>query len=153
MYKRGLTAIELVIVFGIMGILVSIVTTSFSGFRNNSILSVETENIVSLISQARTDTLSSKDDTVYGVHFETDRAVLFKGTTFTEPSADNIEIELDQKVELSTISLNGGGDDVVFKRLSGKTDEHGTITISLTDNASSSRMISIYTTGLVDVNQ
>jgi len=153
MRERGLTVIELLIVFSILGILASIVTVSFSGFRNNSILSVETENIVSLISQARTDTLSSKDDTVYGIHFENDRVVLFKGATFTEPNPDNIEIELDGQININNISLNGGGDDVLFKRLTGKTDEHGTITISLTTNASSSRLISIYSTGLVDVNE
>ena len=93
---------------GIMGILVSIIGLSFSAFRNSNILFVETENIVSLISQARNDTLSSKNDTVYGVHVESNRVVLFEGSTFSEPDPENIEISLDTSVMLTDIVLNSG---------------------------------------------
>lgn len=149
--KRGYTAIEILLVIGIMGILVSIIGLSFSAFRNSNILFVETENIVSLISQARNDTLSSKNDTVYGVHVESNRVVLFEGSTFSEPDPENIEISLDTSVMLTDIVLNSGS-DIVFKRLSGKTDGHGTMLLVLTSATTTRKTITIYATGLVDIN-
>ncbi|MCK5590337.1 MAG: type II secretion system protein [Candidatus Pacebacteria bacterium] len=150
--KRGYTAIEIVLVIGIMGILVTMVGLSFSAFRNSNILAVETEKVVSLIAQARNDTLSSKNDTVYGVRIESNRVVLFESDTFSEVDPDNIEISLDTSVALTDIVLNGGGSDIVFKRLSGKTNEHGTMSLVLTSDPTTKKTITIYATGLVDIN-
>ena len=150
--KRGYTAIEILLVIGIMGILMSIVGLSFSSFRNSNILSIEVENIVSLISQARNDTLSSKNDTVYGVHVEGGRVVLFDGATFSEPDPENIEILLYSSVTLTDISLGGNGTDIIFKRLSGKTDGHGTMLLVLTNATTTRKTITIYSTGLVDID-
>ncbi|MCK5096107.1 MAG: type II secretion system protein [Candidatus Pacebacteria bacterium] len=150
--KRGYTAIEIVLVIGIMGILVTMVGLSFSAFRNSNILAVETEKVVSLIAQARNDTLSSKNDTVYGVRVESGRVVLFESDTFSEVDPDNIEISLDTSVALTDIVLNGGGSDIVFKRLSGKTNEHGTMSLVLTSDPTTKKTITIYATGLVDIN-
>ena len=150
--KRGYTAIEIVLVIGIMGILVTMVGLSFSAFRNSNILAVETEKVVSLIAQARNDTLSSKNDTVYGVRVESGRVVLFESDTFSEVDPDNIEISLDTSVALTDIVLNGGGSDIVFKRLSGKTNELGTMSLVLTSDPTTKKTITIYATGLVDIN-
>lgn len=151
-HKYGYTALEILVVVAILGLLVGIILPSVSAFRNQTILSVETENVVSLITKARTDTLSSKNDTVYGVHFESGRAVLFKGSSFSEPDPDNIEVTLDDQLVLTDISLQGGGNNVVFKRLSGATDEHGTIKVTLPGVTNSSSTITIHGTGLVDIN-
>ena len=52
----------------------------------------------------------------FGVRLEANRTVLFKGDVFTEPSSFNIETPLSPLVEISDISLNGGGIDIVFKK-------------------------------------
>ena len=73
------------------------------------------------------NTLSSKDFSQYGVHFEEQKVVLFKGAIFTEPNSNNKEVKISSPVEIYNISLNGGGSNVVFQKLTGKTNEYGTI--------------------------
>lgn len=148
----GFSAIELLIVIGLLGLFASIVSVSFSGFQNSSVLMVETENMVSFLSKARTDTLSSKNDTVYGVHFEIDRAILFDGSSYVPLDPDNVTVELNPKVIVTNILLNGGGSDIVFKRLNGTTDAYGTISIALATATTTERTITIYATGLADID-
>jgi Tfp pilus assembly protein FimT len=149
----GVTILELVVVISIITLVASVVFVSFSRFRNNTLLNVEIENITSLISQARGDTLSSKNDSQYGVHFESARAVLFKGATFSEPSADNIQITLDSTLSISSITLNGGGSNVLFTRLNGTTDQYGTIVVRSSDASVASTTITIYKTGVTDTRK
>ena len=143
--------LEIVIVISILALLSSVVMTSFSKYRNNNLLILNTENLVSLITKARADTFFSKNDDVYGIRIESGRAVLFKGGIFGEPNADNIEITFDSQITASDISLNGGGSDIIFQRLSGKTDHYGTITMSIV-SGDTQNVVHIYETGLVDVN-
>lgn len=151
-FKKGFSALELMIVIGILGIIISIVIGGFSGFRNTSILLVGTEDVVSLMTQARSDALSSKGDSVYGMHFETNRVVLFKGSSFSDADPNNRVLLLDQRLNATNISLNGGGVDIVFNRLTGKTDQYGTIKVIVVGASTTFKTITIYSTGLVDIN-
>lgn len=151
-HKRGFTIVELLVVISLFMLISSIVMAPLAAFRNGQILTLEAENIMSLLTQARSDTLASKFDSQYGVHFEATRIMLFKGTTFTEPHVDNIEVTFDTRVTLSGIVLSGGGSDIVFTRLIGKTTQDGTLTLSLPDNASTTRAITVYSTGSMDRN-
>ena len=147
----GFTLLEIVIALSILFILISIVVSPFSSFRNRSLLNIEVENITTLINDARSKTLSSFQDSEYGIHFETNRVVFFKGTSFTEPEADNVEIVFNSAISISDISLTGGGNDIIFNRLTGKTDEDGTITVSLTSDSSTNNVIHIYATGSTEI--
>ncbi|MCK5492309.1 MAG: hypothetical protein KAJ14_04265 [Candidatus Omnitrophica bacterium] len=147
----GFTVLEILIVISILLIIISIVVSPFSSFRNRSVLNAEVENIITLLSEARTKTLASLDDSEYGVHFEANRAVFFKGNLFTEPDSNNKEIIFDQAVYISNISLTGAGVNVIFNRLIGKTDEDGTITIELTSDSTTNNVIHIYPTGSMEI--
>ncbi len=150
--KKGVTMLEIIIAIGVLALISSIVLISLSKFKNNSLLALETENIVSLIANARINTLSSKNDDVYSVHLESARAVLFKGEVFNEPNTKNLEIIFDSKITLSDISLNGSGSDIIFKRLSGKTDQYGTLSVAVASATTTQNTIYIYETGFVDVD-
>jgi Tfp pilus assembly protein FimT len=150
--QTGISALEIVIVIGILGVILNIVIGSFSSFRNSSILQVGTEDIVSLMMQSRSDALSSKDDSVYGIHFETNNVVTFKGGVYSPSDPDNHVVSLDSRIQVSNIVLNGGGSDVVFNRLTGKTNQFGTIKITAVSASETFKTITVYSTGLVDVN-
>jgi prepilin-type N-terminal cleavage/methylation domain-containing protein len=150
--KTGFTLLEVVIVMALMGIVLRIVFSGLYGFRNTSILLAGTEDVVSLMMMARSDALSSKDDSVYGVHFETTQVVLFKGSTYVSGDPNNRPVVLDQRLNATDISLNGGGSDVVFNRLTGKSSQYGTVKIVVVGATTTFKIITIYSTGLVDVN-
>ncbi len=151
--RKGITVVELIVVLAVAAILALVVLNPLTLFRGNQILVATAEKITSILYEARTHTTASKDAAQYGVHFESGRVVLFKGVAFTEPNTLNEELSLPPSVEVSTISLNGGGPDVVFDRLVGTTAQFGIIVLTLKSNASSTRTIAIEQTGTVTLVQ
>ena len=130
----------------------SLVLCHLGIFRDRQLVEMGAENVMSMLSKARTDTLASLDDSDYGVHFEDYRMVLFKGSVFMEPNVDNVEIFFDSRVKLSNISLAGGGPNVIFKRLTGATDQFGIITLEVFSDASTTQTVTIYGTGSIEKN-
>lgn len=150
--KRGFTAIELLMGLAVIAVIFSIALGPLRSFRDSQILASDTENILSLLKEARSQTVFSKNSSQYGVHFESGRTVLFKGTAFTEPNADNKEFLLHDGLTISDWSLNGGGADTVFERLTGKTTQFGAVTVSLISNPSKVKIINIGETGAAGAN-
>ena len=148
---RGLTLIEVLAGLAIMLILSIIVWSSFQSFRENQIVSKSANEVAVLLSEARSLTLSSRDDAEYGVHFEEDSATLYQAS-YLSGGAENKVIEVELPAEISSINLSGGGSNVVFDRLTGETSEFGSITISSTDNPEDVKIITISQTGLVELN-
>ena len=149
--KKGFTFIEILIIIAVVLVLMVFTANGFSKLRDGQTLNSAVEQINSLIDEARFKTAGSKNNLKYGIHFETSRVVLFEGDTFSEPNTANKEQVLPGLVEISLISLNGGGADLVFKKLTGETDQYGTITIRLKNDTSKSKNISIKASGAVNV--
>lgn len=146
----GITLIEILVVIAISAILSVGSMAAYSNYNKKKSFELSIQNVGSLIEEARFITLASKDSSVYGVHFESGRAVLFKGATFSEPSSDNKEYTLPNIVEISVIDLNGGGNNVVFDRLTGETSQYGTTTISLVNDVTTTSDIVVRQTGIVE---
>jgi len=85
------------------------------------------------------------------VHFETDMVVVFEGTSYTAGDPDNDERSLPARTNVTNISL-GGGSEVYFERLSGDVSPTGTVTVSLTHSSSTSKTVTIYSSGLSEIN-
>ena len=157
--NKGVTIVEILISVAIIGILSAIIVPNFSEFRREQALNNTTSDIISLLNKAKSDADSLTLSTDYSVHFESDRAVYFVGTSFTEPNSSNIEILFDPSVEIPAsggLNLNGGGSDVTFTRLTGSTrgyvTGYGTINIQLVSDATRQKTITINRTGPVSVN-
>ncbi len=147
---RGISIIELVLLFGVIFIILSAVFSGLSNFRRTSLLNSGGEIAVSILQRARSQTLSSSGASVYGVHAGSDRLTIFKGTTYNPSSPDNRETMLPSGVEVSAVALNGGGVDVIFDRLTGATSQYGTVTLR-SQWDSQTRTISILTTGIITI--
>ena len=115
----------------------------FSSFRDIQILNSTSLQIVSLLNDARMASTASKESSRYGVHFESGRAVYFKGGTFSEPSPYNKEIKLDNSIHISPITLAGGGSDVVFEQLTGETQNYGNVILQSKASATKQKTITI----------
>lgn len=152
MKQRAFTAIEILIVLAILAILSVTFFGSFSKFHTAQTLKVSSEGIVALLNDARSRTLSSENSMQYGVHFQSDKAVFFVGTTYSSSASTNISFDLDSNSTISSISLQGGGSDVLFNRLYGDTGTYGTITLQLTSDSTKQKIITIAKTGIVSLN-
>ncbi len=146
--KKGLTALEILVALAILTLLAVLSIGSFTKVQNVVLLDGAVESVVSLIREARTKTLASEDSSQYGVYFESGRAVLFKGVTFSEGATDNKIYTLPDKAEI--ININFPLNSAVFKKLTGDTQSAGDISIKI-KNTASLKKISANELGLVYV--
>ena len=146
--NSGVTMIEFIGVFAILVILSTVTLTTFIHFRNNQSLDKDTETIVETLEQARNQTLSSQNASQYGVHITSSKVTLFTGSSYTNGASGNIDVPLTSSDAIVTITLTGGGGDVVFQRLTGETTQDGTVVIS-SSSIGKTRTITIFKTGVV----
>lgn len=146
---RGFTALELAIVIAIVAVLAAIVISSFATFRKTVAINTETEDTASFINRARANTISSKNDQQFGIHFQSDRLVMFQGTTYSAGAGTN-ETHLLNSSVAATTTVEGGGVDMVFQKVTGVTTQNATTTLSVVGGAASSTII-IYPTGIISV--
>ena len=147
--KSGFTILELAIVIAIMATLSAIIISTFISFRKNQALEKDTEIVVQVLEQARNQTLSSKNSSVYGVHFTAPKITLFKGSSYVANDSNNQDFVLSSTDTILTISLTGAGVDVIFNRLTGETSQDGTVTVS-SPGLSRTKTVTIYKTGVVE---
>ena len=152
MNQKGFTLLEILMAIAIATIVITIVVFSFSKLNSSQALERTGDLIASVLDEARSLTLSGSEDSQYGVHFEDDQIVLFKGTSYSSGSEDNVVTDLNDFVEIGDIELSGGGDDIIFKRLTGYTDEAGTIEVFVTATPENNLTITISETGLSDID-
>lgn len=145
-YKKGFTYIEIIVSLGILILLGFMGVSTFSSWQKKEALNSTWQEGLSLLEEARSKTLSSENSSSYGVHFESDKMISFKAP-YVSGNLENKEIFLNSFVSVSGISLNGGGSEVVFKRLSGETDNYGSITISQKTDSSNFKIIEVQQTG------
>jgi prepilin-type N-terminal cleavage/methylation domain-containing protein len=148
-FKKGVSVIEVIVSLAILVILLAVTLPSFNTMRKNQVLKAAASEIFSALDKARSQTLSSISSSEYGVHFETSKIVIFKGTTYSSSDATNEEVLLTTPATITSISLTGGASDLYFNRLSGSPNKSGTITIT---NSSTTKVITISATGAVSMN-
>ena len=149
---KGFTLLEVLLALSIAAVIAVISFSSLFRFNAAEALNVETERTLSLLSQARTLTLAAKDGKSFGVHFEERKAVLFSGASYDPNDASNEIQSINSEVRISAFALTGGGGEALFKKLSGATDQSGTVTLALVRDPSKTRVITIAPTGLAYSN-
>ena len=151
-YKQGITALEIIIVLAVLAVVFAIVIPQFSKIRENQVLKSTTSDILSNLNKARAQTLASVNSSSYGVHFQSDKVIIFKGTVFSDGDANNETTNIIAPATISNVTLggvSGNSGDVYFNRLSGLPNVTGTITSSTT---SYSKIITISATGVASAN-
>lgn len=147
--KKGLTLVEILVLLAIVGGMAAMVWHIFPGSRNRRALESGVRLVSSVIEEARSLTLSAKNDSAYGVHFDTNQVVLFVGPTYTAGAATNVVSPLPGLTSIRNVTLAGGGSNVVFKRLTGETLNAGTLEVYLLPVTTTARTITISQTGVV----
>lgn len=151
-YQKGITVLELLLTLSVLGVLVAVALPQFSGMKENQVLKNTLGDIVSALHNAQSQSLASVDSSEYGVHFQSDRLLIFKGKIFSMGSPDNKTINIISPANISNVTLAGVSStegDFYFERLSGIPSKAGTITVS---TSSRSKIITISATGAVGIN-
>ncbi|MFT5280674.1 MAG: prepilin-type N-terminal cleavage/methylation domain-containing protein [Flavobacteriaceae bacterium] len=147
--KTGFTLLEIIAGIAILGIIAAVGIGSLSDFRKEQNFTGTIQETLALISNTKEDTLGSRGDTNYGVHFEESKIVVFEGSSYSSSDPDNRETLLENDITISDISLTNNATEIVFERLTGDVDEVGTITIS--DISGNAVTITIERTGIVNI--
>lgn len=138
----GFTAIELLGVVAIIGILAVIAIPSYQLMRKNVALSSYTQEIVSALRVAQNRSISSQGGMIHGVHFESDRYVVYDGTW---PSSNSQVHMLENGVEI----LTGAPEEVEFERLMGGTLDHADYTFQIGFPGGRSKTITVNASGRI----
>ena len=144
---KGFSIIEVGISVSILALLSAGVRGAFSIFRDTRELDRASSDVLNFVREARSRTLASENDSQFGVHFESDRAVLFRGAAYVEGAADNEIYLLPPRVEVYSITIQGN--NVVFERLTGNASVSGTVAFRLKSAPSKISTLFIQSTGLI----
>jgi type II secretory pathway pseudopilin PulG len=151
-FTRGITLIEIVVVLGIIALMSSITLAAFSNFRSHQTLDASIEIVLAAFSQAHLDTISSKNDYLYGVYLKSDEVITFRGTTYPgDGDPSNVHYTIPSTIEITNISINGGGSTIFYQRLSGATTNYGTFDVRLKSNTTIKTTVTINQTGVVSI--
>jgi type IV fimbrial biogenesis protein FimU len=148
-HTKGFTLLEILISMAILGIILVIMVSTFKLFANHQAINKDAENVIEALQEARALTLASQNASQYGVHFATSTVTIFTGATYNASTSTNKSVPLSSSATVLTISLVGGGNDVVFQRLTGETAQNGTIIVS-SSATPQTRTVTIYKTGLIE---
>ncbi len=145
--------IELLVVTGIILILSVIATVTFRTFQKEAKLDNAAGAVVNILRIAQNKTLTSEGDSRYGVYFDTSlsphRYILFKGNTYAsrEIAFDKI-YSLPSTVEIFQINLPVGS-EIVFNRLTGTTDQPGSISLGITTETDKTKVVYVESSGQI----
>jgi prepilin-type N-terminal cleavage/methylation domain-containing protein len=147
-HRKGFTMIELLVVLVVILIIFMGSITALMNYRKHSALERDAESVASALVEARNLTLASKNAAVYGVHLTSTTTTIFVGPTYSDATTTNSKYELSGNIVLTT-DLPGGGSDILFTRLTGETNQTGTVTITMVSEISTTT-IKVYKTGVVE---
>jgi Tfp pilus assembly protein FimT len=150
--QSGFSLAEIIVVVASTAILATIIFLSFSGAQKNQALKNETENVVALIKEAQAKTLAGDGASQYGVHLQSDKAVLFTGSSYSSGASTNRTLLFNTTVTVASITLTGGGSDIVFSKLTGETPQYGTFIIKNTSTTANQKTITVNKLGLITGN-
>ncbi len=148
---KGFSIVEIIIVIAVGIILAAIIASAFSGFRDSQVLNGTVEDVVATINKARSESLASKNFLQHGIHFETNKVIIFQGAIYSPSDSNNVETKLSPFVEIFSTSLNGGGADMVFQKFTGKTGQNGAITLRVKKNTAKIKIITVESTGVISI--
>ncbi len=147
-YEYGFTLIEVLLSLALVAIIAAMSVSAFVTLDKKEAVRQETGKVIALLNEARTLSISGENGDVYGVHFETTKTVLFKGSVYSAVAETNKVQMLNDAVQVSAITLSAGGSDVIFKKLTGATSQFGTITLASLKDPSATSTVTITATGV-----
>lgn len=108
--RRGWTFVELVIAMGILAVLVALTTMNIFSAQFSTYESTQIDNLAADMALQQTramvgDAAASGTVTAYGIYFQPNNYIMFKGNSYTPGNADNVTVKLNPSFTFSTIGF------------------------------------------------
>lgn len=151
--KSGFSLVEILVVVFIASIILSIAIISGRSFNDSMNLENTAKSIDMKIKLAKSRSISALNGVNHSVHFEADRIVVFEGDTFDDSALTNEIFVFSDNIKINIpVSLSGGGNNLIFDRLTGSTDNPGNINIEVISDPSKTKQIIINSDGQTSLN-
>lgn len=149
----GFTLIEMLAVMGVALIFISMSVGVYFSFQDRTRIDLESQGVLSALRLAQNITLAAENFDSHGIHFDTsaNTYTLFEGSTFDPLDTANELFNLENRIIFSNIQLTGGGDNVIFDRVSGTTAHGGFVEMIDAGDTTIIRVICIESEGSVRV--
>ncbi len=152
-YLRGFTLIELIIVVAILLIVGAIAIPGIISLQNAPELNNAAEEIIGALRTAQNQTLSSFENSQYGVYFDLTTSphqyILFKGSSYALRSiASDRTYKVPSDVEFYQVNTGGGG-QIVFDKLTGATANVGNVSLRLKSDNNQTKIVYIDNSGAI----
>lgn len=147
----GFVLIELLLVIGIIVILASLLSFQLNFFKSQSSLDAAAQEIISTLRLVQNKTLASENASSFGVHFDNNKFVIFKGTLYDQGSPSNESHELAPSLSIADINLATNSTEVIFERLTGNTFNVGSVDILVNNNPLTKKTIYISGQGTISL--
>lgn len=147
----GFTLIEVLMIIGIIAILAFSFLLQLNFFKNQNALDLTAQEIISALRLSQNKTLASESASSFGVHFDNNKFVAFKGFEYNPASSDNEPRGLLPSISISNINLTASSTEVVFERLTGNALNAGSIDILANNNPATKKTIYISGQGTVSL--
>lgn len=146
---RGFTLIEALLVVAIMAVLALAAPALLASRGVRDVLNAEVQKAADTLYEARNSAMTGRGNARQGVHFTSTTFTLFQGSSFNPADPDNVVRTMPGSVTASTISISGGGADIIFASSKGIPVQTGSIIF--TDNGNNSRTVSVNAVGMISV--
>jgi len=149
--NSGFTLIEILIALAIFVLLASIVIPNFNFWQRQNSLEATAQEVISALRLAQNETIASKNDSSFGVYFETNKFTVFQGTAFYPSSPDNNVHNLNPSLKISDVNLSGNN-FLFFDRLTGSAANYGYIKVELVSDPTKNKVIFVDPAGIVSTS-
>lgn len=125
--QNGFTITELLVVFAIIAILVSVTVAAFQNFSNYKRYDYAVATIETALLDTKNAARNSVAGEVHGVKIETNTITVFSGDTYSAIDPNNQVTTFSDITFIPT--LTGGTDEIIFSKLNGLPSATGTIEV------------------------
>lgn len=139
--KQGFSLIEILVVVAIVTALAVVGLLSLTSMRDRLLLDDAQSSLAFHLEESKARAVAGTGGVEHGVYFSEDTYVQFLGDVYDPGDASNTAHALDPGLTLTTDIL--GDEVVIFSRITGTVDEAVTLTLSLNNDPTKTRVIII----------
>lgn len=154
--QGGFTLVELLVVMGLLGVILGLTVVnmfkpqtdaSLEGVVAPLVADIKAQQLRAMAGDGGSDGVTEP----FGVRIQSNQYTLFKDATYNAGSADNFDVSINAGITLST---NFSSSQVVFSKGSGDVNGFSAAanTITITNSAGSSKVLTINRYGSVAIN-